>query len=580
MPKWSSYITRFFLLMGLSVLGITVLFYGLSSYFFNDFYTASNYTSTVKKLAAAGTLLGQYDRGEIDRPTLQQAVNPHLNTDGAFYMLADAQGKTLAYTSSAAPYFAGSAPAEWIASLQGEGAVLLHDPSSGATAMIMGQRLPQGYVFIGQPMQLRSSAAFSFYQRLLISMAMVLLLILFLSTFTAQKVARPARLISDMATRLAEGEQLELPEDLPGQEIREIARALNHMSQTVAQAIQDLRYERDTMSLILEGLTEGILAVDHEGGVLLENAAARQLLGDAASCLRRDLLSAMEKPEDEARQWDGKLQQDGTILYYIISLLPAQNDGRARGSVALIRDITEQERLERTRHDYVANISHELRTPLSSIRGLGEGLRDGMVTEEKDRQRCFSIIVDEATRLSRLVNDLLELSSLQSNPAAFEMEKVDPNELIYELQDRNAWLFTEKSLQFSCVLPENPLPMLISNEDRLAQVLTIFLDNARKYTPQEGSVWIGAEQKENGVRFFVRDTGIGMDAETRRLAFDRFHQAERGRSDKGSGLGLSIAHEILQKMGVDIQVESRKGEGSEFSFIIPLGAISSLALPE
>jgi hypothetical protein len=90
----------------------------------------------------------------------------------------------------------------------------------------------------------------------------------------------------------------------------------------------------------------------------------------------------------------------------------------------------------------------------------------------------------------------------------------------------------------------------------------------------------GAEQKENGVRFFVRDTGIGMDAETRRLAFDRFHQAERGRSDKGSGLGLSIAHEILQKMGVDIQVESRKGEGSEFSFIIPLGAISSPALPE
>ena len=289
--------------------------------------------------------------------------------------------------------------------------------------------------------------------------------------------------------------------------------------------------------------------------------------------MRRAVFSAMQQEGTEA-QWDGKIQRDGMILHYTISRLPSQQQDTRRGTVALIRDITEQERLERTRHDYVANISHELRTPLASIRGLGEGLRDGMVTEEKDQQRYFNIIVDEATRLSRLVNDLLELSSLQSNPAAFEMEKIDPNELIYELHDLNSWLFSEKSLTFRHLLPSSPLPILISNEDRLSQVLTIFLDNARKYTPEGGSVWIGAQQAEGGIRFFVRDTGIGMDAETRRLAFDRFHQAERGRSDKGSGLGLSIAHELLQKLGVDIQVESEKGKGSEFSFIIPLGAIA------
>ena len=107
-----------------------------------------------------------------------------------------------------------------------------------------------------------------------------------------------------------------------------------------------------------------------------------------------------------------------------------------------------------------------------------------------------------------------------------------------------------------------------SNEDRLAQVLTIFLDNARKYTPAGGTVTLGAEKAPGGVRFFVRDTGIGMDEETRRMAFERFHQAERSRSDKGSGLGLSIAREILQKMDVAIRLESQLGQGSEFSFVI------------
>ena len=100
-------------------------------------------------------------------------------------------------------------------------------------------------------------------------------------------------------------------------------------------------------------------------------------------------------------------------------------------------------------------------------------------------------------------------------------------------------------------------------------MLTIFLDNARKYTPEGGAVTLGAQRTANGIRFFVRDTGIGMDEETQRLAFDRFHQAERGRSDQGSGLGLSIAKEILQKLGVSIDLTSAPGQGSEFSFVIP-----------
>jgi len=577
-PKWSSYITRFLILMMLAILALTVLFYGLSTYFFNDYYTAANYSSLAERVQAAGDMLYRYQQGKIDRNELKQAVNPALNAEGAFYLLADEHGKVIAYTERAAPYFAGDVLPEMLSFLKNDGAVILPHPQSGAIMMLMGERVEGGYVLAGRPMQMVSSAAVSYRTRLLISSLSALVLVLLICSFTARRVARPARMITEMASRLIEGEQVLLPEDLPGQEMREIARAMNHMSRTVARAFQELRYDKETMSLILEGLTEGILAVERDGSILHENTAARQLLGDIGSPARQTVLTALRE-EKEADAWDGKIAVDDGILYYVISRLPAQ-DGKRRGTVALIRDITQQERLDRTRHDYVANISHELRTPLSSIRGLGEGLRDGLVTEEKDRQRYYTIIVDEVTRLSRLVNDLLELSSLQSNPAAFETERIDPNELVCELEDLNARLFAEKQIAFERVLPDKPLPDICFNEDRLSQVLTIFLDNARKYTPAGGNVWIGAEEAACGVRFYVKDTGIGMDAETRRLAFDRFHQAEKGRSDQGSGLGLSIAKEILQKMHVNVQVESEVGKGSEFSFVIPTARNSCISPEE
>ena len=565
MPKWSSYLTRFLLLMALGSLMMTVAFFGLSDYFFNQVYTSTHYASLSKNLQAADELLRQYQAGEIDQDTLRASVNPTLNPDSSFYMLLDTDARVLAYTNAAAPYFAGGTKDALIARLKTDGAAVVHGPDADTLVLIMGEKTDYGYVLAGKTMRVYSRASLSFRTKLMISMGMVLCTILLLSTFAARKVSRPARMLTETATRLADGEQVLLPENMPGEEMREIAKAFNYMSRTIAKAIQDLRHEKDTMALVLSGLNEGILAVDARGQVIHENPAARSLLGEGDA--RQTVLDAL-MADEQAPEWGGKIHQGDRILQYMIGRLTVEEGEAPRGTVALIRDITEEERLERTRHDYVANISHELRTPLASMRGLAEGLRDGMVTEEKDRQRYYNIIVNEVTRLSRLVNDLLELSSLQSNPAAFEMETIDPNELIYDLHDRNGSLFREKGLAFVRSLPEEPLPDVWSNEDRLAQVLTIFLDNARKYTPAGGTVTLGAEKAPGGVRFFVRDTGIGMDEETRRMAFERFHQAERSRSDKGSGLGLSIAKEILQKMDVAIRLESQLGQGSEFSFVI------------
>lgn len=569
MLKLSSSFSRLLTLILIIIVGVTVALVSLSSYYFQDIYASSLYDTVTGGLREAEKLYTLYQIGLISANSLYSAVNPPLNSNGDFYMMLTPSRQVITYTESAAPYFTGGTMTALLDALDEDDSAIVRKQVSGKSALIVGQKTETGYVLAGRPMRTLSDAAISFRNRMLISMGVLLLAMVAVSVFSARRAVRPARIITEMAGRLVKGEQVTLPENLPGKEVREIAGALNQMSAAVAQAIGELKCEKDTMALILEGLSEGILAVDGKGGILHENKAAWTLLGGEETDAYRAVMAALRE-EREEDHWERKFTAGDRVLFFAVSRLPIESKlGRNPGTVALIRDITEQEHLERTRHDYVANISHELRTPLASIRGLGEGLRDGLVTEDKDRQRYYNIIVEEVTRLSRLVNDLLELSSLQSNPAAFEMERVDPNELIYDLHDRNSSLFTEKQITFERSLPEEPLPDIRSNEDRLSQVLTIFLDNARKFTPEGGTVTLGAEKTEAGTRFFVRDTGIGMDEETQRLAFDRFHQAERSHSEKGSGLGLSIAKEVLQKMGVEITLKSALGEGSEFSFVIP-----------
>jgi signal transduction histidine kinase len=259
------------------------------------------------------------------------------------------------------------------------------------------------------------------------------------------------------------------------------------------------------------------------------------------------------------------------VLQVTVTSISAENNGQLV-AVALVRDITENERLEKTRHDYVANISHELRTPLSSMRGLIEGLRDGVVTRDSDRQRYYSILGSEVLRLSRLVNDLLELSGLQSSTDAFEMETVDVTEMMYDLHDRYKKMFEEQKKQFILKLPEEQLPKVYSNEDRITQVLTIFLDNAIKYTQTGGRVEIGVSRKPEGVYFYVSDNGIGIEENTVDKIFDRFYRVDKARSRAlgGTGLGLAIAKEITEAHGGTISIVSEQNKGTDVTIRLPV----------
>jgi signal transduction histidine kinase len=251
-----------------------------------------------------------------------------------------------------------------------------------------------------------------------------------------------------------------------------------------------------------------------------------------------------------------------------LTIAPTTDElGQTVGAVGLFSDITQMERLERTRRDYVSNVSHELRTPLTAMRALVEPLKEGMVTSEADRQRYYDIIMREVMRLSRLINDQLELSRLQSGTLAIQKSKMTIDDLVYDVCDRYVAIAEEHGLELKVLTDFSECPMVYANADRVEQMLIILLDNAIKYT-EEGSVSVSGTWDDEKVILSVRDTGVGIADEDLPYVFDRFYKVDKAHSGKGSGLGLSIACELLKRMNEDIWVSSEKGKGSEFSFTI------------
>jgi len=564
MRKLQAFLRGLMIMATLCIIAVTVTLYVIASLITRRAYTDLSRGELTAHVQTGQRLIGAYRQGDIDAEGLYLALNSHVNTSGVFYVLLDEHQHMLARTGEIGEYLSDEKMDALLAALSEQNEVFDGKLETRDTCFLLAVKSDEGVIIAGKPMLPYDSAVRGFRSALIQYMAPVSLLMIGVTIALSMYMGRPASDVVNAVQRLSEGEEVQLSETMP-MEMGKAGRAFNIVARIVRNAKRDLSYERDTFALVLSGLNEGVIAVNEEGALLHENKAALRLLEGRESVaytrVAAALYESLRAPVEPLRLTVGE-----AMLLAVFSPLPVRAES-GRGAIAMIRDITEQERLECTRRDYVANISHELRTPLASMRGIAEGLRDGLV-EEKDRQRYYEMIVAEVQRLTRLVNDLLELSSLQARAAAFEMEKVDCAETMYELMDRTEGLAREKGLTLQLQL-DDALPCVLTNEDRLQQVLTILLDNAIKYTPQGGSVTLGAQLQDGGVRFYVQDTGVGMDAYNIRHAFERFYQADPSHGAKGSGLGLSIAHEILQKMDVKISVASEVAKGSTFSFVVP-----------
>ena len=428
-----------------------------------------------------------------------------------------------------------------------------------------------GAVFMAQSMTEVIDGMQALTDTITFSLLLVALLLLPVALFFASRMSRPVEQLRAAALTMAGGDRDIRADEQRPDEFGELGRALNFLSSELGATISSLEMERSRLESLINGLSEGIIAVDAQGATTRINPAVYDLLdltGDVGSI--REALPEIFSMFDEAlfsrehilrTLWQGR-----TALRVSIAPL-VKSDGTITGCVGILSDVTSAERLEQTRRDYVANVSHELRTPLTAMRALIEPLRDGLIKTEEQRQQTYNVVLRETMRLSRLVSDMLELSRLQSGKASLSRSVFAPKSLFNLIHETYSAYAEDYQQTFVYDVPDI-LPDVSGNPDRTQQVLVALLDNAFKYTPEGGTVTLSALVEESVVRVTVSDTGIGISQEDLPHVFDRFYKADKSHQGRGTGLGLAIAYEIMKGLGEDMQVKSRPGEGSAFSFTL------------
>ena len=395
------------------------------------------------------------------------------------------------------------------------------------------------------------------------------------------RMVLPIQKINEVAMEYGKGNFSVRADESHKGEIGELGQSFNFLADRLSKSISDLTAERNQLQDIFDVISDGIVVVDKNSVPVTTNKAIHKLFERAEKNnmfterlqlipfddVWTDFEDCIASGETKTRQIDNR---DYAYQCTIIPKYDSSDSTNIIGATGFFRDIFEEQKNERFRQDYVANISHELRTPLQTLRGLIEPLSDGMVKKESDRQRYYQIILNETMRLSRLIDDMLELSKLQSRTLAFKTFPFNLNNLISSIEIRFKPIMKEAGIKFSVQNNYGELPTVIGNPDRVEQILVILLDNAKKYTPAGKTITIATDyiESEKKVYVSVADTGQGIHEYDIGHIFDRFFKADRARGKKGSGLGLSIAKELLTYMGETITVNSKYEEGSTFTFTL------------
>lgn len=355
-------------------------------------------------------------------------------------------------------------------------------------------------------------------------------------------------------------------------------------AQAAQQHVDSLLAERNQARAIVEAMDEGVIALDARDFVLLMNPAAEALFGvRAEEAAGRPLLEVLRHHELEevvakarasrkAAERDVAVFQPTERMLHACAMACDPSGPTGPHTVLVIQDLTQANRYERLRREFVANVSHELKSPLTAIRSLTETLLTGALDDGANRRRFVTLVDEEAARLGRLIDDLLQLSQLESQPAAPPVQPIRLAPLVHE----TAAAFEPEVAKRRLTLTVNvdSTWMVRADPDRLKQVFVNLLDNAIKYNREGGAITVTAQPDGKWLRVSVTDTGIGIPDDDLPRIFERFYRVDKARSRElgGTGLGLAIVKHIIESHGGTLTVTSRLGEGSTFTFTLPLHA--------
>jgi two-component system phosphate regulon sensor histidine kinase PhoR len=461
-------------------------------------------------------------------------------------------------------------------------AVRLDEPASPSTAL---------YLRLGLPMTTLEQELATLKRNLTLAFGSAFLIAVALSIWLARSLTKP---LSDMATaarQLAGGNLAVHVETSARDEVGLLAHTLNHMTEELRSKIEQLSEDRAQLLAMLTSMVEGVMVLDSKGRILQVNPAWERMFGvTRAEARGRHSSDVFAHPKlnatvsavltARAGQEAEIVLTNGRCLNVEASVAGGEQDNEAC-AVLVFHDITELRRLEHIRKDFVANVSHELRTPLTSIKGYVEALLDGGKDDPETSVRFLDIILKQSDRLNLILEDLLQLSKIESGQVQFKQEPLHVGSVVDRTIAMIKPLADKKQHRLRAQVDAD-LPIINGDQERLVQVLANLLDNAIKYTPEGGEITVAARRipvlahrtadgPHTGVELTVTDTGIGIPEKDRPRVFERFYRVDKARSRElgGTGLGLAIVKHIVEGHGGQIRVEGNVPNGSRFVVCLP-----------
>ena len=456
------------------------------------------------------------------------------------------------------------------------------------------QATPSGFLRLGLPMTTFDREVDKLHRNLALAFGIAFVIALALSVWLARSITQPLSNIAIVAQQLAKGDHTVRIRTGSRDEVGLLADTLNHMTDQLKAKIDELSEDRAQLLAMLTSMVEGVMVLDCRGRVLQVNPALERMFdvtriearGHPCSDVFRHpqldtlvstVLTKRMNEEDEIL-----LHPNGRCLHIEASVTACDRENEAC-AVLVFHDVTELRRLENIRKDFVANVSHELRTPLTSIKGYIEALLDGGKDDPDISTKFLDIILKQSDRLNLILEDLLQLSKIESGQVLFKREPLQVRRVIERTLAMIKPLADKKGHRLVSFV-EDDLPAVLGDEDRLTQVLSNLLDNAVKYTPERGTITVAAHPVSDdteqpalvtAVELSVTDTGIGIPEQDRPRVFERFYRVDKARSRElgGTGLGLAIVRHIVEGQGGRVWVEANTPTGSRFVVWLPVPQI-------
>jgi two-component system sensor histidine kinase ResE len=432
-----------------------------------------------------------------------------------------------------------------------------------------------GAVFIYQSLLAIKETTKQTTQLILLAAGFAIFLTTIFAFFLSTRITAPLRKMREAAFEIARGKfDTKLPM-LTHDEIGELAMAFNQMGRQLKFNINALNQEKEHLANILSSMADGVITLNRDGTILVSNPPAERFLqawfyqegSDNGEDLPSEVRDMFQRAVSIEKEQAIELTYQGRT--WVIVMSPLYSQTHIRGAVAVIRDMTEERRLDKLRKDFIANVSHELRTPISMLQGYSEAIVDDIAGTDEEKKELASVIYDESLRMGRLVNDLLDLARMEAGHILLNYEQANVAVFVEKIIRKFQVLSKEKNISLSYEMTGQG--KIAFDVDRMEQVLTNLVDNAIRHTENGGEITILVNLSDLGLKMDVKDSGHGIPEEDLPFVFERFYKADKARTRgrAGTGLGLAIVKNIVEAHNGQISVHSKWNEGTTFSLFIP-----------